>query len=492
MKKTFKIGGVHPHDNKISSAAATEIFPAIATAYVSMAQHLGAPATPVVAPGDKVKVGQVIAEPSGFISGYVHAPVSGTVKSVGPRADIAGNMVPHVEITVEGDEWMEDIDTSDKIVKDIPYTPEEIIDKVKKAGVVGLGGASFPTHVKLAPPKDKKAECLILNGTECEPYLTSDDRIMRERPEEILIGAAIMMKALGVDRGYVGIEENKPEAIATMTKTAAGFPGIEVVTLKKRYPQGLSPVGTVGMTVDEADSRQVAFEQIRETVAACRYLVRPSLSDAYFAAIEYPVYAAAAMNRKILSDAADSHRAYQEIQRLTAHYNRMNEGKWCGLMNAAPRNLPVFGDVRGRLLNDSIYVIIQRDASEYQEVTDGAETIQMLGHSMASLSLPQDGKVTYYFSVSEEGDYQLLISLIPTHAVDQGDVAFNVSIDGDKALRYSLKEPFRSERWKENVLCGQTVRKIPLHLQQGIHRLDLSSLTPHVVIDRWSLLKKNP
>ena len=238
MKKTFKIGGVHPHDNKISSAAATEIFPAIATAYVSMAQHLGAPATPVVAPGDKVKVGQVIAEPSGFISGYVHAPVSGTVKSVGPRADIAGNMVPHVEITVEGDEWMEDIDTSDKIVKDIPYTPEEIIDKVKKAGVVGLGGASFPTHVKLAPPKDKKAECLILNGTECEPYLTSDDRIMRERPEEILIGAAIMMKALGVDRGYVGIEENKPEAIATMTKTAAGFPGIEVVTLKKRYPQG--------------------------------------------------------------------------------------------------------------------------------------------------------------------------------------------------------------------------------------------------------------
>ena len=152
MKKTFKIGGVHPHDNKISSAAATEIFPAIGTAYVSMAQHLGAPATPVVAAGDKVKVGQVIAEPSGFISGFVHSPVSGTVKSVAPRADIAGNMVMHVEITVEGDEWMEDIDRSDNIVKDIPYSPQEIIDKVKKAGVVGLGGASFPTHVKLAPP----------------------------------------------------------------------------------------------------------------------------------------------------------------------------------------------------------------------------------------------------------------------------------------------------------------------------------------------------
>ena len=238
MKKTFRIGGVHPHDNKISAGAATEIFPAIETAYVSMAQHLGAPATPIVAAGDKVKVGQVIAEPAGFISGYVHSPVSGTVKAVAPRADIAGNMVPHVEITVEGDEWMEDIDRSETIVKEIPFTPEEIIEKVKKAGVVGLGGASFPTHVKLAPPKDKKAECVILNGTECEPYLTSDDRIMRERPTEILIGAAIMMKALGVARGYVGIEENKPEAIAAMTAAAAEFPQIEIVVLKKRYPQG--------------------------------------------------------------------------------------------------------------------------------------------------------------------------------------------------------------------------------------------------------------
>ena len=238
MKKTFRIGGVHPHDNKISAEASIEVFPAIETAYVSMAQHLGAPATPVVAVGDKVKVGQVIAEPSGFISAYVHSPVSGTVKSVGPRADIAGNMVPHVEITVEGDEWMEDIDRSDRIISEIPYSPEEIIEKVKKAGVVGLGGASFPTHVKLAPPKDKKAECLILNGTECEPYLTSDDRIMRERPQEILIGGAIMMKALGVTRGYVGIEENKPAAIASMTEAAKAFPQIEVVTLKKRYPQG--------------------------------------------------------------------------------------------------------------------------------------------------------------------------------------------------------------------------------------------------------------
>ena len=238
MKKTFRIGGVHPHDNKISAEAAIEVFPAIETAYVSMAQHLGAPATPVVAVGDKVLVGQVIAEPSGFISGYVHSPVSGTVKKIEPRADIAGNMVPHIEITVEGDEWMENIDRTPDIIREIPYTAEEIIAKVKNAGIVGLGGASFPTHVKLAPPKDKKAECLILNGTECEPYLTSDDRIMRERPEEILLGGVIMMKALGVTRGYVGIEENKPAAIASMTEAAKAYPQIEVVTLKKRYPQG--------------------------------------------------------------------------------------------------------------------------------------------------------------------------------------------------------------------------------------------------------------
>ena len=227
MKRTFRIGGIHPHDNKISASAAIEVFPAIETAYVSVAQHLGAPATPVVAVGDKVKAGQVIAEPSGFISGYVHSPVSGTVKSVGPRADIAGNMVQHIEIAVEGDEWLEGIDTSDTIVEEIACTAEEIVEKVKKAGVVGLGGASFPTHVKLAPPKDKKAECLILNGTECEPYLTSDDRIMRERPREILIGGAIMMKALGVTRGYLGIEENKPEAIASMSAAAKDFPRLK-------------------------------------------------------------------------------------------------------------------------------------------------------------------------------------------------------------------------------------------------------------------------
>lgn len=238
MKKTFKMGGVHPNDNKISAQAAIEVFPPIETAYISMAQHLGAPATPIVQKGDKVKVGQVIAQPSGFISGFVHSSVSGTVTAVEPRADIAGNPVMNVVIAVEGDEWCEEIDRSTEVKREITLSREEILDRIKNCGVVGLGGASFPTHVKLAPPKDKKAECLILNGTECEPYITSDDRIMRERPEEILIGAEIMKKALGVDICYVGIEENKPEAIASMRKAASTFKGIEVVVLKKKYPQG--------------------------------------------------------------------------------------------------------------------------------------------------------------------------------------------------------------------------------------------------------------
>ena len=238
MKKTFRIGGIHPCDSKISCGAGIEPMPLGAEAYISMAQHLGAPATPVVAVGDRVKVGQVIGEPAGFISGYVHSSVSGTVKSVGPRADILGNMVPHVVVEVEGDEWCEDIDRSETLVREISASPEEILARVQKCGVVGLGGASFPTHVKLNPPKGKKAVALILNGTECEPYITSDDRLMRERPTEILVGAAIMMKVLAVDKCYVGIEENKPEAIASMKAAAAEFAGVEVVVLKKKYPQG--------------------------------------------------------------------------------------------------------------------------------------------------------------------------------------------------------------------------------------------------------------
>ena len=236
--KTFSIGGVHPHDNKISANAAIESFPIPEVAYISMGQHLGAPAEPIVAAGDKVKVGQLIANANGFISAPVHSSVSGTVKGIEIIKDLAGNPCKAVVINVEGDEWVETIDRSDKIEKEIKLDSKEIIEKIKECGIVGLGGATFPTNVKLSPPPGKKAEFLIINGAECEPYLTSDYRVLIEMPEQVLIGAAIMMKALNVTQGFIGIEENKPEAIKVMAEKAKGYPQIKIVTLKKKYPQG--------------------------------------------------------------------------------------------------------------------------------------------------------------------------------------------------------------------------------------------------------------
>ncbi|MBQ9547888.1 MAG: electron transport complex subunit RsxC [Bacteroidales bacterium] len=239
-KVTFSIGGVHPHDTKLARERAIEVLPLPQTLYISMAQHLGAPAKPVVAVGDRVKTGQVIAEPGGFISAFVHASASGTVKSIAPRADLAGNMVPHIEIAVDGDEWVEGVDLSDTLVTEIPSDRAAVLDKIKACGVVGLGGATFPTHVKLNPAPGSTAECLILNGAECEPYLTSDYRILLERTKEIVVGAAIMQMVLGGCRCVIGIEENKPEAIEAVRRALTELPydNIEVLPLKKKYPQG--------------------------------------------------------------------------------------------------------------------------------------------------------------------------------------------------------------------------------------------------------------
>lgn len=239
-KLTFSMGGVHPNDSKLAREKAIEVLPLPQTVYVSMAQHLGAPAKPVVEVGASVKVGQVIAEPGGFISAFVHSPVSGTVKSIGPRKDIAGNSMTHIEIAVEGDEWDESIDLSSDLVTAIPDDKAAILDRIKACGVVGLGGATFPTHVKLNPAPGKVAECLIINGAECEPYLTSDYRLLLEHPKEIVVGAAIMQKVLGGCKCVIGIEENKPEAIKIMKSAVAelGYSDIAVATLKKRYPQG--------------------------------------------------------------------------------------------------------------------------------------------------------------------------------------------------------------------------------------------------------------
>jgi electron transport complex protein RnfC len=239
-KLTFSIGGIHPADSKIARERKIEVLPLPDRVYVSMFQHLGAMAKPVVAVGDTVKAGQIIAEPGGFISAYIHSPVSGTVRSIGPRKDLAGFMQMHIEIEVQGDEWAEGIDLTPELVTSIPEDRDFILDRIKMNGVVGLGGATFPTHVKLNPPPGKVAECLILNGAECEPFLTSDYRILLERTDEIVVGAAIMQKVLGGCRCVIGIEENKPEAIAAVRSSVArlGYPSMEVAVLKKRYPQG--------------------------------------------------------------------------------------------------------------------------------------------------------------------------------------------------------------------------------------------------------------
>ena len=236
--KTFKIGGVHPEENKISAGAAIKNLALPKTAVISLSQSLGAPSVPIVNKGDKVLTGQLIAQGTSFISSNIHAPVSGTVAKIDDMMDASGYRRKAIIIDVEGDDWVDTIDRSQEIKQEITLSKEEIIACIKNAGIVGLGGATFPTHVKLMVPEGKKAEYLIINAVECEPYLTSDHRIMLEKGEEVMIGIKILMKALAVDRAYVGIENNKPDAIAHLSQLAEKYSGIKVAALKVKYPQG--------------------------------------------------------------------------------------------------------------------------------------------------------------------------------------------------------------------------------------------------------------
>ncbi len=237
--KTFPIGGIHPSDNKqYSKDAAIEAMPLPSVVVIPLAQHIGAPAVACVAKGDKVLAGQVIATAGGFVSSAIHSSVSGTVTAVDAKPDAQGNMKPCVTIAVEGDQWVEGVELDGAVVKNVELTPEEIVAKVAQMGIVGMGGATFPTHVKLSIPAGKKAECLIINAVECEPYLTADYRVMLEKGEELLVGAQILAKAIGVENIYIGVENNKPDAIKALRGLAEGCVGVEIVPLKMRYPQG--------------------------------------------------------------------------------------------------------------------------------------------------------------------------------------------------------------------------------------------------------------
>ncbi|MBC8006005.1 MAG: electron transport complex subunit RsxC, partial [Verrucomicrobia bacterium] len=238
MLKTFKIGGVHPAENKLSAQKHIEVLALPKSVFIPVGQHIGAPAEAIVQKGEKVKVGQLIAKSSGFVSANIHSSVSGTVKKIETGPDTSGYNKTGIYIDVEDDIWEESIDRSPEVKTEFNLDSAAILAKIQQAGIVGLGGATFPTHVKLTPPKGMKAEVLLINGVECEPYLTSDHRMMLEHGAEVVVGIRLLMQAMNVNKAFVGIENNKPDAIAQMEKLCNPYTNISVVPLKVKYPQG--------------------------------------------------------------------------------------------------------------------------------------------------------------------------------------------------------------------------------------------------------------
>jgi electron transport complex protein RnfC len=236
--KTFPVGGVHPPENKLTAGIVIQYLQLPASVAIPVSQHIGEPAVVIVGKGDRVKTGQVIAKSKGFVSSNIHSSVSGKVNKIDMAIDPTGFRQTAVFIDTEGDEWLDTINRSDEIIAEVKLSPEEIIKKCLESGIVGLGGATFPSHVKLTLPAGKRCDILIINGAECEPYLTSDHRLMLEKGREILIGTTILMKALKVSKALIGIENNKRDAISHLTRIAGEFNGIAVHPLKVKYPQG--------------------------------------------------------------------------------------------------------------------------------------------------------------------------------------------------------------------------------------------------------------
>ncbi|GAD05661.1 electron transport complex protein RnfC [Porphyromonas crevioricanis JCM 15906] len=238
MLRTFRLGGIHPPENKLSAGKPIEVLTLPKQVAIPLGQHIGAPATAVVNKGDEVKVGTLIAQASGFVSANIYSSVSGKVAKLDTQYDASGYKKPVIIIDVEGDEWVDTIDRSTELQAQCDLEPKAIIDKILAAGIVGLGGATFPTHVKLSPPPGSTPQILIINAVECEPYLTSDHALMMAKGEEIMVGCQILMKAIGVNRTVIGVENNKPDAIRHLSSLAAKYSGIEVMPLKVQYPQG--------------------------------------------------------------------------------------------------------------------------------------------------------------------------------------------------------------------------------------------------------------
>ena len=239
--RTFRIGGVHPEENKITAEMATQVAPLPKQAIFPLGQHIGAPAKPVVAKGDKVKVGTLIAEAGGFVSAPIYSSVSGTVFKVDTSIDATGYRKPCIIINVEGDEWEESIDRSDKLETleaHAELTPEEIVNRIKVAGVTGMGGAGFPTFIKLCPPPGAKAECVIINGVECEPYITADYRSVMDDAQDLVTGAKIMKKMAEAKTVYICIKESHPDLIEKVKSALQDAAGVEVYPVPDVYPMG--------------------------------------------------------------------------------------------------------------------------------------------------------------------------------------------------------------------------------------------------------------
>lgn len=314
----------------------------------------------------------------------------------------------------------------------------------------------------------------------------------------------------------------------------------QVEVSKTTYDRGLSQVRNTGFSTqafgNELDRYLERYEAVCQTVKEQEGKIRPELKDAYFAAIKYPVLAAAAHATKILeaqrarqyangstkgdmfesqqhlyTAVAKSQKAYQDVRELTRIYNKdMANGKWDRSMNMRPRDLPVHGaPLLPTLLTDKEveeYLakapkrehhpikaegVVVRNACEYDKVSSGAETVQMLGHSMNAVALPKNGELTYSFTTDREGPSVLRVAVIPTQPNDGGDLRFSVSVDGDEPTVYTLKEPFRSEQWKLNVLRGQALREMKLNLNRGNHTLKIKALDNHIVVDQW-MIDRNP
>jgi len=238
MLKTFPKGGIHPPENKITSTKSIKRLPTPKVVYVPISQHIGIPAEITVNVKDKVEIGQVIAKSSGFVSSNIHSPVSGTVTKLDKIIDTSGYKKQCIVIRTDIKDEANFDDIEYPLKKEIDLEPKEILQKINDSGIVGLGGATFPSHVKLSIKEGTKLDCLIINGVECEPYLTADHRLMLEKAEEIIIGIKILMFALHIDKAVIGIENNKKDAIEVFKNLTKNENGIKVATLKVKYPQG--------------------------------------------------------------------------------------------------------------------------------------------------------------------------------------------------------------------------------------------------------------